>query len=345
MNAAGTGLRTLIVADDAAARETLQVTLEQAGHPADTAQNGEEAIAILEEGRHRMVITDWEMPTMGGLELCRAIRICRFGGYIYTIMISAQGSDSQITRSLWAGADDFLVKPFDPQELVLRLRAGERTLAMEAHDVALFTLAKLAEWRGPEADGHVERVRMYAQVLAQWLAEANQEGYRIDAPFIRTIYQTSPLHDIGMIGIRDSALPDPVRSPARDSDILRMHTLIGAATMNIALQQYPDDAFLLMARDIAVAHHERVDGTGYPRGVVGSRIPLAARVVALANTYDSLTSQRAPRLSLSHEQARAVILRESGTRFDPEIVSAFGACAGVFNRIRKTYVESQGMAG
>jgi putative two-component system response regulator len=117
-----------------------------------------------------------------------------------------------MTRGLWAGADDFLAKPVDPQDLVVRVRAGEHALGLEAHDAALFTLAKLVEWRGPEAEGHVERIRMYAQVLAHWVAEANREGYRIDARFIRTIYQTSPLHDIGMIGIQDAALSDPMRS-------------------------------------------------------------------------------------------------------------------------------------
>ena len=344
MNSATTGTRILLVADDAPSLKMLQATLAHAGHQADAARNGEEAIAILEEGHHRMVITDWEMPTMGGLELCRAIRVCRFGGYIYTIMISSQRRSNQITRGLWAGADDFLAKPFDPQELVLRIRAGERTLALEAHDLALFTVAKLVEWRGPEAEGHVERVRMYAQVLAQWLAEANKEEYPVDAHFIRMIYQTSPLHDIGKIGICDSVLPDPAQSWQQESDIMKMHTLIGAATMNAALQQYPNDEFLLMARDIAAAHHERVDGTGYPHGLVGSKIPLAARIVALANTYETLTSQRVYQQSFSHEQARAMIQQESGTHFDPEIVSAFGSCEGVFNRIRKTYAENRGVA-
>jgi putative two-component system response regulator len=339
------GTRILIVTEDTHLREKLQAVLEQGGYPAEAARDGEQALALLEEGRHRLVLNDWEMPAMSGLELCRAIRVCQFVGYVYTIMLASQEQSSRIMEALQAGADDFLLKPFDPQELVVRVRAGERALALEAHNGVLLSMAKLAEWRGLEIEGHLERVRLYAQVLAQTLCEANQPGYAIDAHFICTIYQTSPLHDIGNTGIRDSVLLKPGKLSPEEFNMVKFHTLIGAATMDVALRQYPDDEFLRMAKDIALAHHEWFDGTGYPHGLAGRRIPLAARIVALAHAYDTLTTPSRSRASFSHEQALAAIQRESGTHFDPEIVAVFATCAGVLQRLREISTGSRSRTG
>jgi putative two-component system response regulator len=259
-------------------------------------------------------------------------------------MLACPGSDGQILEGLWAGADDFLVKPFDPQELVVRVKTGQRVLALEAHDVALFAIARLAESRGPEAEGHLERVRMYSQVLADRLSETARPGYAVDAAFIRLIYRTSPLHDVGKLGIRDAIVLKPARLTTREFDIMKTHTLIGAATLDTALHQHPEDAFLAMARAIAMSHHEWVNGTGYPHGLRGARIPLAARIVAVADAYDALTTERPYRPPFRHEQACAVIAAESGAHFDREVVVAFGACEAIFNQIRRTYGQPRDAA-
>jgi putative two-component system response regulator len=156
---------------------------------------------------------------------------------------------------------------------------------------------------------------------------------------VRNVYQTSPLHDIGKVGIPDSVLLKPGRLTDDQFEIMKTHTLIGAQTLDAALRQNPSARFLQVARDIALYHHERFDGRGYPHGVVGEAIPLAARIVALADVYDALTSKRVYKAAYSHLVARDIIEQESGTHFDPVIVAAFLAVEQEFIRIYESLRE------
>jgi putative two-component system response regulator len=221
----------------------------------------------------------------------------------------------------------------------VRVRCGERILSLETRDVAIFAMAKLAESRDPETGAHLERVRTYSQTISLWLEKQHRAGYEVDASFVRMIYQTSPLHDIGKIGIPDSVLLKPGRLSDREFEIMKTHTTLGADTLNAALEQFPDAKFLLMARDIAQTHHERFDGSGYPDGLAGRNIPLAGRIVALADVYDALTSKRIYKNAFNHDVARSIINDESGSHFDPVMVEAFMATADEFTRIREVFAE------
>jgi len=316
-------MRILIVDDDDIALEMLSMALQQAGHSTESAGNGQDALRLVREGGFRMVITDWEMPRMTGLELCAAIRNEDLPGYVYVIILTAHNTPEEVVEGLSAGADDFLTKPFNPPELVVRVRAGERVLALETRDVAIFAMAKLAESRDPETGLHLDRVRTYARNVAIHIARLDKPGYAIDQGFIRTIYLTSPLHDIGKIGIPDSILLKPGRLSDREFDVMKTHTTMGAQTLQAALDQFPDATFLTMARDIANSHHERYDGSGYPGGLVGANIPLCGRIVALADVYDALTTKRVYKNAFSHEVARSIITEESGSHFDPLVVETF----------------------
>src|SRR5439155_12717043 len=148
----------------------------------------------------------WDMPELNGLELCRAIRSGELPGYIYVILLTSHDRTDEKVAGLAAGADDFILKPFNPAELLARVRTGERVLSLETRDVAIFAMAKLAESRDPETGAHLERVRSYCRVLAQQMAGVDQLRGEINAEYIRLIYQTSPLHDIGKVGIPDSVL-------------------------------------------------------------------------------------------------------------------------------------------
>jgi len=270
---------------------------------------------------------------MTGLELCAAIRNEDLPGYVYVIILTAHNTPEEVVEGLSAGADDFLTKPFNPPELVVRVRAGERVLALETRDVAIFAMAKLAESRDPETGMHLDRVRTYARNVAIHIAGLNKPDYAIDQGFIRTIYLTSPLHDIGKIGIPDSILLKPGRLSDREFDVMKTHTTLGAQTLQAALDQFPDATFLSMARDIANSHHERYDGSGYPGGLVGANIPLCGRIVALADVYDALTTKRVYKNAFSHEVARSIITEESGSHFDPLVVETFLA-------LEKEFVET-----
>ena len=333
-------MRVLTVDDDEMGLEMLNLALEEAGHDVVSASDGREALEMLQTNPCRMVITDWEMPEMNGIELCKAIRRGEFGGYVYVILLTGHDSADETVEGLSAGADDFIGKPFHPEELAVRVGVGERILSLETRDVVIFSMARLAESRDPETGAHLDRVRGYCRVVIDYLAEHGRQEYRRDAAYANLIYLTSPLHDIGKIGIPDSVLLKPGRLSDREYEIMKTHASIGAEALAAAIDQFPDASFLRMARDIAATHHERFDGTGYPRGLVGENIPLCGRIAALADVYDALTSKRAYKNAFKHEVSRGIILEESGTHFDPQIVEAFTEREEEFIQIRQRFQDS-----
>jgi putative two-component system response regulator len=332
-------MRILIVDDNETALELLRAVLVKAGHEVDVARDGEEALTRVREGSVRMVISDWEMPRMNGAELCRAIRAEDLPGYVYVMLLTSHTSSQERVDGLSAGADDFVTKPFDTPELLARVRSGERIVSLETREVAIFAMAKLAESRDPETGAHLERVRGYSRILARQLAAVEKFRAQVSSEFVRLIYLTSPLHDIGKVGIPDSVLLKPGRLSDREFEIMKTHAMLGAQTLDAALKMFPGVEFLRMARDIAATHHERFDGTGYPAGLVGDRIPLSGRIVALADVYDALTSKRVYKGALAHEVAKSMIVADSGTHFDPDIVAAFIRCEQQILAIRDQFGE------
>jgi putative two-component system response regulator len=332
-------MKVLIVDDDEVSLEVLSHVLTESGHEVESACDGVEALEILRGGECRLVISDWMMPRMNGLELCRQVRRMEFSGYVYFILLTGREGTENVVTGLSAGADDFLTKPFDPAELRVRIRSAERVLSLETRDVAIFALAKLAESRDPETGAHLERVRAYSRLIAAHFFEHGTIREDVDDDFVRLIYVTSPLHDIGKVGIPDAVLLKPGRLSDREFEIMKAHTTIGAETLDAALHQFPGVNFLRMARDIALTHHERFDGSGYPHGLSGEAIPLCGRIVALADVYDALTTKRVYKAAFTHEVARGVMLKESGNHFDPEIVEVFFAYEDQFVSIHEELSE------
>jgi putative two-component system response regulator len=316
-------MRILIVDDDDVSTDVLSNALTRYGHQVTTARDGLEALELVRTGAYRMVILDWEMPGMSGIELCRHIRDRYASGYVYIILLTARSGTENIVEGLNAGADDFITKPFEPQELDVRVHAGTRILSLESREVIIFSLAKLAESRDQDTGAHLERIREYCRVIAEYLSQ--QERYRdeIDGDFIQLLYMTAPLHDVGKVGIPDSILLKPGPLTPQEFEIMKQHTIIGARTLGAAAEAHPEANFLCMARDIAMTHHERFDGSGYPDGLVGEEIPLCGRIVALADVYDALTTRRIYKPAFSHIKSRKIILEGIGTHFDPDVVEAF----------------------
>jgi putative two-component system response regulator len=330
-------MRILAVDNDETSLELLKRALTGKGHEVVTARDGKSATSILFGRSFRMVITDWMMPGMDGLELCRWIRSRGFHSYVFIIMLTRRNETADIIEGLKAGADEFLRKPFDPAELDLRVSTGERMLSTEHHQVTIFTLAKLAESRDPETGLHLDRIREYSKILGINLARQNKFADILPYADIENIYYTSVLHDIGKVGIPDTILLKPGPLDEAEFEIMKTHTIIGGKTLGQALAEYPDAQFLEVARNIAFWHHERYDGSGYPHGLSGEDIPLCARIVALADVYDALTSKRPYKKAYPHETACRIILEKRGSHFDPDIVDAFAASdaefAGVSTRL------------
>ncbi|MEM8670533.1 MAG: HD domain-containing phosphohydrolase [Planctomycetota bacterium] len=325
----------LVVDDDPIASEMLRHALCVFGYEVTLASDGLEALEHVRTGKYRIVISDVEMPNMNGIEFCREVRKRDVCGYTYLILLTGRSDTESVVEGLDAGADDYIAKPFHPSELQMRIRAGERLLALESRDLMIFALAKLADSRDNETGGHLERIREYSRELCQELSTYPEYSDRIDEVFIQSIYDTSPLHDIGKVGIPDHILLKPGKLTEEEFQIMTEHARIGGETLQAVSDAHPKAAFLRMACQIAMTHHERWDGTGYPLGLSGEDIPLCGRVVAVADVYDALTSRRVYKAAYPHQVAVNIIREGSGTHFDPGIVKGFIALQDRFLQIKR----------
>ncbi len=334
-------MRVLIADDDDVALEILEHALAQFGYQVTVAHDGREALDLVRSGQFRMVVSDWEMPKMTGVELCREIRQRSASGYVYVILLTSRQGTQIVVDGMNSGADDFVNKPFQPQELVVRIRAGERILAMESRELIIFSMAKLAESRDPETGAHLERMREYCRVIAEHLSRQAKFREQVDGDYVQLIYMTSPLHDIGKVGIPDHILLKAGRLTSEEFEIMKEHAEIGARTLDAAAAAHPEAKFLCMAREIARCHHETFDGSGYPNGLAGEEIPLCGRIVALADVYDALTTKRVYKPAFSHEKAAAIIREGRSRHFDPDIVDAFEANEARFVAIWNELAERE----
>lgn len=331
-------MKILVVDDDEIAQEIAHAVLKSDGHEVTLAEDGEKAYEILQQKDIQIVISDWDMPKLDGIELCKRLRLTSSLSYTYFIMVTSFNSKADLLVGLSAGANDFITKPFEPAELLLRVRNAEIILAHQTNSMVLDSFAELAEIKDTETGNHLKRVRNYAKLLAEELMKDSTISQHLPPRFPELIDQTSVLHDIGKVGIPDSILLKPGNLNDQEWQTMKKHTVIGAERFSAILQKYPGREFLVMARDIAWSHHEWVDGTGYPRGLKGEEIPLCARIVALADVYDALTLKRVYKEAFPHEVARGIILNENGKHFDPQIVQAFLNLESEFLEIRSRYL-------
>ncbi|MBU2431578.1 MAG: HD domain-containing protein, partial [Proteobacteria bacterium] len=200
-------------------------------------------------------------------------------------------------------------------------------------------LAKLAEYRDEDTGSHLERIREYAKILAIELSKKQEYTEYISQDYINDLYQSSILHDIGKIGIPDAVLLKPGKLTPEEFDIIKTHTTIGGDAIAAIESNSKVRSFLTLGRNIAYSHHEKWNGQGYPKGLKGHQIPLSARIVAIADVYDALTSERPYKKAFSHEKSVEIILKDSSTHFDPDIIEIFKKLAPQFQRIRKNYFD------
>ncbi len=210
--------------------------------------------------------------------------------------------------------------------------------AQNARAATIIGLAKLAEYRDEDTGAHLERIREYARIIAEELSiKPDYSGY-ITPEYIEDIYISSILHDIGKVGVPDSILLKPGRLDPDEFKVIKRHTTFGGDALRAVESQIDGISFLTLGKEIAYYHHERWDGTGYPEGLAGEDIPLSARIVAIADVYDALTSRRIYKEAIPHEKALEIIVSDRGRYFAPDIVDAFLAREREFRRIREELI-------
>ncbi|HUB26425.1 MAG TPA: HD domain-containing phosphohydrolase [Tepidisphaeraceae bacterium] len=331
-------MNIVIAEDSPLALKVLRDALVAAGHTVIATTNGQDALDAISEGGSRLVISDWEMPVLDGLQLCQAIRTSALPAYVYFILLTGNHSRQNKLEALAAGIDDFITKPFDQAELTLKLRIVERLLSTESREMVIFALAKLTESRDSDTGLHLERVQHYTRFLARDL-DGRQGFPEVNDAYVNTIFLTSPLHDIGKAAIPDHVLLKPGKLTPEEFDIMKSHTTLGARTLKTLMERYRNASYLQMAYQIALTHHERFDGKGYPNGIQGREIPLCGRIMTICDCYDALTSQRVYKPAFDHKKACGIIREESGTHFDPELVAAFDRVESQFDAVRIAYKD------
>ncbi len=314
-------LTILLVDDEQAQLMLLRMLLEQQEYTVVTATNGEEALELFRRNPNiRLVVTDIAMPVMDGYELIRNIRKEQ-SRYTYTIVLTSNEDKSSVVKALNYGADDFLTKPALNEELQLRIKSGIRLLRLESHDALILSLAKLAEYRSEETGFHLERVQRYTWLLAEDISD-NCPQLEISAAFAEEISQVTVLHDIGKVATPDNILHKPGKLTDSEFEIMKEHAAIGGK-MLLDIFSQTGSHYIKTASDIAMYHHEKFDGSGYPEGLVGDEIPISARIMALADIYDAMSSKRCYKEAFSHEKVKSIIVEMRGKHLDPDVVDSF----------------------
>ncbi len=354
--------RVLVVDDERGIREMMRRTMTMLGHGVELAADGIEALAKLPLDID-LVMLDAEMPNMDGFEVARRIRKIPEYADLPIIMITGRNTKEDRVRAAEVGINDFVQKPFDTEELRLRSasllklkRATDelkshgtelenlvrrRTMALrealdegvaarrathEAHLDTIKRLVRAAEYKDEDTGGHIERIGMFSEVLADGLGMGPRET--------EIIRHAAPMHDVGKIGIPDRVLLK--RGPLDDDEwaVMRSHTVIGSEI----LRGSPSE-ILKTGAVIALSHHEKWNGTGYPLGLAGEAIPLEGRICAVADVFDALTSHRRyrPKGALPNEDVYEMMEADRGEYFDPEILDVFLARRREIERIQEAY--------
>lgn len=333
-------MKILVVEDEVFSRMKLQKIMESFGYETLVAVNGFEGWKTWEAERPKIVITDWNMPQMDGLELCRKIRSEEGEDYTYIIVVTGRDEIQDVIKGMEAGADDYIVKPFNKNELNVRIKAGARVINLQSKDIVIFALAKLAESRDEDTGNHLDRVRYYSKHLVETIIDSPNPPPELNRILADNIFLTGPLHDIGKVGIPDYILLKPGRLDDNEFAIMKSHSIIGYNTLNGALQKAPNANYLQIAAEIARHHHEKYDGSGYPDGLKGNEIHIASRIFALSDVYDALVSKRPYKEPFAHDRAKHIIVDGKGKHFDPAVVDAFLRCKHSFIEIHEKYKES-----
>jgi len=304
------------------------------------------------------------MPGMSGYDVCRELKSDPATRSIPVIFLTSLNAVEDESQGLELGAADYITKPISPPIVLARIKTQlqlkasadflrdqnaflegevERRTAdsLAVQDVTILTLAALAETRDTDTGGHLRRTQYYVRALARQVAFHPRFRIELGGQQISVLFKSAPLHDIGKVGIPDRILLKPGKFEPDEFEIMKTHTTLGYEAIEHAERELGRKVeFLSCAKEIALTHQEKWDGSGYPRGLVGDAIPLSGRLMAVADVYDALICRRVYKEGMSHEKAVAIIVSGKGTHFDPDLVDGFQAVADEFKAIAARFVDS-----
>ncbi len=340
--------KTVLLVDDSPDNLVLMNDLLKDLYKVKVANSGEKALRIATTGQPPdVVLLDVMMPEMDGYEVCRRLKANPATRNVPIIFLTAKSEVEDEKLGLDLGAVDYITKPISPPITLARVRnhlmlkehadflrdqnefleqeVQERTREVVAiQDVTILAMASMAETRDPETGNHIRRTQFYVKALAERLKEHPRFSAVLTDSYIKLLFKSAPLHDIGKVGIPDRILLKPGRFEPHEFEIMKTHTTLGRAAIEHAERSLGTPmAFLSIAKEIAYSHQEKWDGSGYPEGLAGEAIPVSARLMAVADVYDALISRRVYKEGMPHEKAVQMIVEGKGKHFDPDMVDAF----------------------
>jgi putative two-component system response regulator len=352
----------VLVVDDTPQNLVLITELLRQDYRMLVANGGERAIKLAEgELRPDLILLDIMMPDMDGYEVLRRLKASPLCAQIPVIFLSAKSEIDDEIKGLQLGAVDYITKPISPPLVQARVKThlalkassdflrdksafleaevGRRTQQIGSiQDVAVLALSSMAETRDNETGNHILRTQRYVKSLAMQLREHPRFREVLSAEYIDRLFKSAPLHDIGKVGIPDPILLKPAPLSPAEFEVMKTHTTIGYESLVRAEKSLGIEFdFLNLAKEIALSHQEKWDGSGYPKGLVGDAIPVSARLMAVADVYDALISKRVYKEAMSHEQALEIMRRGRGKHFDPDMLDAFFQIEGEFRTIAQAY--------
>lgn len=265
---------------------------------------------------------------------------CEFNKDDQVLFIEASVSMLQDSKDEPIGFRGIIRDRTEKKKLEMNLIESYKNL-QEARAATILGLAKLAEYRDEGTGTHLERIREYAKMLAQEMRKIPKYVDYVTPEYIDDIFQSSILHDIGKVGIPDAILLKPGRLTPEEFEVIKRHTTFGGDAIRAIESRIKESSFLFMGKEIAYNHHEKWDGSGYPRGLKGDEIPLSARIVALADVYDALTTKRFYKEAYTHEKSKQIILDLKQIHFDPQVVDAFVKLENAFDRLREEKLREE----
>lgn len=339
--------QTILVVDDLPDNIAVLRGVLQHNYKIKAALNGQQALTIASSAnKPDIILLDVMMPEMDGHQVCLALKENPVTAKIPVIFITAKDQVEDETQGLALGAVDYISKPINPaivlarvqthlalsnQQRELEKQVQQRTIELEDSRLEVIRrLGRAAEYKDNETGLHVIRMSWYARFLAEAMG-ANDD-------WVELLFKAAPMHDIGKIGIADSILLKPGKLDAEQWQEMQRHSQYGAKILG-----NNDHPLFVMAKEIALFHHEKWDGSGYPKGLKGEEIPLAARVVAITDVYDALTSERPYKKAWSEADALNLLQQEAGKHFDPALVPLFLQSMEKVRQIQQKYADSSAL--
>jgi putative two-component system response regulator len=344
--ASATPMQTILIVDDSPDNIDLLTEVLSPYYLIKIALNGDKALKIAgAPAKPDLVLLDIMMPGISGYDVCQRLKRNSHTRAIPVIFVTAMSEMEDEQKGLEMGAVDYITKPISPSIVLARVRTHlalydqtrelERLVALRTAELEksrrqiVHRLGRAAEFKDNETGNHVIRMSHFSRLTAQ--------AAGLSAADVDTLFQAAPMHDVGKIGIPDNILLKPGKLDELEWEVMRQHPAMGAEIIG-----EHKDVLLQAARSVAISHHEKWDGTGYPNGLKGEEIPIFGRIVAIADVFDALTSERPYKKAWSVEDALALIEEGAGKHFDPGLIAPFKQALPEMLKIREKYAEENG---